>query len=156
MAITGFEAEDLPLFESIVGIEVSCVIVIDCTKEVLLNRCRQSSAGGSDRYLSCAVGEKEVTCYFGRSSVAAKILRQHFRGRYDNVVHYIKNNNSYEGFLRAGLACLWETACAEGQSTIEKLTALGNVRPRKVDWLASVRWAESEVLVGAETRGGQN
>ena len=38
MAITGFQAEDLLLFESIVGIEVSCVIVIDCTKEVLLNR----------------------------------------------------------------------------------------------------------------------
>ena len=32
----------------------------------------------------------------------------------------------------------------------EKLIALGNVRPRKVDWLASVRWAESEVLVGAK------
>ena len=150
MVITGFQEHDLPLFESIVGIEVSCVIVIDCTKEVLLNRCRQSSAGGSDRYLSCAVGEKEVTTYFGHRSVAEKILRQHFRGRYGNVVHYIQNNNSYKGFLRAGLACLWETALAEGQSMIDKLTALGNVRPLKVDWLASVRWAESEVLVGAK------
>ena len=41
MAITGFQAEDLPLFESIVGIEVSCVIVINCSAEVLIDRSRQ-------------------------------------------------------------------------------------------------------------------
>ena len=76
------------------------------------------------------------------------ILRQRFGGRYDNVVHYIENNDSYKRFLREGLACLWKSA--EGQSMVEKLTTLRNVRPRKVDWPAIVRWAESVVLVGAK------